>query len=330
MREFSPVPYESAETSATRGDTGTATAMDSQHRHELQQNDLGKLTNKAVPFFQQYGYHVVGGIGAVVLAWVIGVYWYQSSTASTAESWVQFDRVLHQPNSSAGDFAAIAEKRPGSSVAAWSRLKEADDFLKSGLQLAFSNRESSQSNLKSAQEAYQKLAAGGPGIIPEVKERALFGLARCLEAVSDGSGDDAVKTYALLLKEFPDSIFASIVNERIKALETTQSKDFYAWFQQQKLEPKDPRDIPVKKSPHSSDDVESNKQVEPPGDGDQKTSETPDEPKSDGESTEAKPDGEQKTDEEKKSDGDAKPENEKPESDKKPSDELDPVESESP
>jgi hypothetical protein len=302
--------------SQTAATPGTATAMDSQHRHELQQNDLGKLTNKAVPFFEKHGLQIAGGIAALAIAFGIGVYWYQSSTASTAESWVQFDRVLHQPSSSAGDFAAIAEKHPGSSVAAWSRLKEADDFLKSGLQLAFSNRESSQSNLKSAQEAYQKLAAGGPGIIPEVKERALFGLARCLETVSDGSGDEAVQTYARLLKEFPDSIFASIVNERIKALETTQSKDFYAWFQQQKPEPKDPLDIPVRKSPHNfSLPGEGEKDTEKSsGDDAQETSES---------SGESKPDGDDVPNAE-------QPENDKPESDAKPPEESKSDKSESP
>lgn len=291
--------------------------MDSQHRHELQQNDLGKLTNKAVPFFQKYGWHMVGAVGVVALAWAIGAYWFWQSTTSNAQSWAQFDRVMHQPSSSAGDYAALAEKHPGSSVAAWARLKEADDFLKSGLQLAFSNRESSLSNLKSAQEAYQKLAAGGPGIIPEVKERALFGLARCLETVSDGSGDEAIQTYARLLKEFPDSIFASIVNERIKVLETSQSKDFYAWFQQQKLEPKDPRDIPVRKSPghnFSLPDEGEDEMQKPSGNDAQETSES---------SGESKPDGDDMPDAD-------KPENDKPESDAKPPEESKSDKSESP
>lgn len=300
-----------------------ATAMDSQHRHELQQNDLGKLTNKAIPVFQKYAWHMVAAVGAVVVVWGIGAYWFWQSTTSTAQSWAQFDRILHQPSSSAGDYAALAEKNPGSSVAAWARLKEADDFLKSGLQLAFSNRESSQSNLKSAQEAYQKLAAGGPGVIPEVKERALFGLARCLETVSDGSGDEAVKTYARLLKEFPASIFASIANERIKALETSQSKGFYAWFQQQKLEPKDPRDVPVRKSPGHNFNMpdEGEEEMEKPSgnDASEETSES---------SGESKPDGDDQPDTDKPEND--KPENDKPESDAKPPEESKSDKSESP
>lgn len=287
--------------------------MDSQHRHELQQNELGKLTNKAVPFFEKHGWQVIAVLGIVVAGLAIGAYWFTESSATSSESWTQLDKVLHQPNASAGDYAAIAEKHPGSAVAGWARLKEADDYLDSGLQAAFSNRDASQSDLKSAQEAYQKLAAGGPGILPEIRERALFGLARSQEALSDGNTDEVVKTYTRLLKEFPESIFTAIVNDRIKALESASSKDFYAWFKQQKLEPKDPRDVPVKKSPFHSFDVpdEGDKEeMDKPSDGDaEETSESASESKPAEEAADSKP-----------ADGD-KPDSEKPESETKPSEE---------
>lgn len=230
--------------------------MDSQHRHELQQNDLRKLTTKAAPFVEQYAWHLVGAAVAALAVFFGLAYWFSETSAAMSEGWAQFDRVLHEPNADAGDYAELAEQYPGSTVAAWARLKEADDFLKSGLKEAFTNREVSQSELKKGLEAYQPLGAGGPGVSPEIRERALFGLARCQEAMSDGKSDDAVATYQRLLKEFPETIFQSIASERIKELETPQAKDFYAWFHELKPQPKDPHTFPFKKPEGKSDSAD--------------------------------------------------------------------------
>lgn len=300
--------------------------MDSQHRHELQQNDLRKLTTKAVPFVEKYGWQIIGALVAVAVIFAVSAYWFSESTASTAESWAQFDRVLHQPNADAGDFAELAEKHPGSAAAAWARLKEADDLLKSGLREAFTNRDVSQSELKSGLEAYQKLADGGKGVTPEIRERALFGLARCQEAMSDGKVDDAVATYQRLLKDFPQTIFQSIANERIKALESPQAKDFYAWFQQQKPQPKDPHQFPFKKpagNPDGGDDVMDESADDT--DADAKPSEPAGETK-DAEAAPVKTDDAAKPDAEKSAETDAnKPETEKPDA-PKPDSESKPAE----
>ncbi len=221
--------------------------MDSQHRHELQQNDLRKLTDKALPFAEKYALHIVGGVIALAVIAVGVFFWINQSSAANATGWSQFDRVLHKPKASAGDFAEIAESHPGTPVAAWASLKEAEDYLKSGLQSAFTNQSVSRSDLKSALEIFERLSTGRAGSNAEIRERALFGIARCVESLSDGKTDDAVAAYTRLLKEFPKSIFGSVATERIKSLETKSTQDFYAWFHAQKIEPFDPRDIPIKK-----------------------------------------------------------------------------------
>lgn len=214
--------------------------MDSQHRHELHQNDLGKLTNQAVPFFEQHAWQILGGLVAVAAAIGIGAFFYTQNLATKTDSWTQLDKVLHQPNSSAGDYAAIADKHPGTSAAAWARLKEAEEYLKSGFEALYTNKELSQSEFKSAQEALLKLSRGEGGVPPDVKERALYDLARCTEALSDGSTDDALNAYKQLTREFPKTIFRTFAEERINALDSAGSKEFYAWFSQQKPKPADP------------------------------------------------------------------------------------------
>lgn len=228
--------------------------MDSHHRHELQQNDLGKITNQALPFFEKYGMQLAIGLAAIAVIVIGGAWWYSESSVTTADSWTLLDYAVHKNTPSADDFANVVDKHPGTTAAAWAKLKEAEDYLKSGMAAAFTNRDASQADLKKAQDAFQKLEAGGPGISPDIRERALFGLARCLESTSDGNTEDAIKAYSRLSTDFPQGMFKGIAQDRIKTLESADAKAFYAWFHQQKPEPKDPHRFPIKNPSKSTTD----------------------------------------------------------------------------
>lgn len=273
--------------------------MDSQHRHELQQNELRKLTTKAAPIVEQYLWHIVAVAGVALVAFFGLVIWFSESSATTTEGWAQFDRVLHEQNPTAGDFDEVAEKHPSSAVAAWARLKEADDYLKSGLREAFTNREISQSEIKKGLDVYQKLVSGGPGILPEIRERALFGLARCQEIASDGNTDEALASYQRLLKDFPDTCFQAIANQRIKELDSSQAKDFYAWFHELKPKPQEPVINPFRKR---TGDPEGSDETMPDESAAEKTS-------TEEAASDAKSEDEAAAE---KQEGDAKPESDKP------------------
>ncbi|MFO0916860.1 MAG: tetratricopeptide repeat protein [Planctomycetaceae bacterium] len=207
--------------------------MDSQHRHELQQNDLRKLTNKSLPFVKEYGTPLLVAIGLLTVALVGGGWWFTSGQTSSAESWTQLDAALQKENASADDFASVIDRHPHSGAAHWAQLIEADGYLKSGLQYLFTDREAALTDLKKAQSAFERLAGGGSGIVSDIRERALFGLARCLEATSGGETQAAADAYRRLDKEFPNSMYHTLATERIAALEKPVTKEFYAWFQQQ-------------------------------------------------------------------------------------------------
>jgi hypothetical protein len=260
--------------------------MDAQHRHELHQNDLRKLTNQALPFFERHGWQIIAAVAVVGVALVGGGVWYSLNSTANAQAWVQFDRVLHEQNPSSGDFADVAEKYPGTAIAGWSRLKEADDLLKSGLETVFTNKAASQGDLKAARDVYEKLVDGGAGVAPDVRERALFGLARTLETMSDGDTDAAAKTYARLVSEFKDSIFADLARDRIAALESGDAKDFYAWFHAQEIKPKE-RPVNPFKEPEDDGDEPVKKSSEEPGEPANE-----DNPAAESEKSESKPDGE--------------------------------------
>jgi predicted negative regulator of RcsB-dependent stress response len=251
--------------------------MDSQHRHELQQNDLRKIANRALPFFEKYGLQIVIGLAVIVAVGIVAGFWYGYAAESTAKSWSLLDAAVNQQNPSADEFAAVADKYPGTEAAAWGTLKAADDYLKSGMQAVYTDRKAALVELEKAKETYQKLES--PETPADIRERALYGLARCLETMSDGNTEDAIKVYSRLLNEFPDSMFKQIAEARIKDLESSTTKDFYAWFHAQNPSPEAPVITPLKKPDESKPEASSGSAPKPPenaGSGEQSSS--PDEP----------------------------------------------------
>jgi hypothetical protein len=124
--------------------------------------------------------------------------------------------------------------------------------MANGIPLAFTNLETAQKELKMAQEAYQSLF-DDRSTPAQVREKALYNLARCLESLSDGNETEAVRTYEQFVKEYPDSIFRADAEKRIQVLGSGSGQEFYAWFAKfQRPKAKDPR--PLDKGPGLSED----------------------------------------------------------------------------
>lgn len=201
--------------------------MNSEHRHELKENDLGKLTVKAQSFFEKYGNQVLlGTIGALLLIGGIAL-WVNSSTSKAAAGWNRFVGA-----ETAADYATVAEAFPGSEVAQWSRLNEAENYLFNGLQMTFKDRKSGKSDLEKGRAQFQEVLDSTP-LPPQMRERALFGLARTLEITSGKDTSEAIKRYDEITKNFKDSIYARLAGERVEALKKGGTQSFYAWFQEQ-------------------------------------------------------------------------------------------------
>lgn len=228
--------------------------MKSEERHRLQETELEKLGRHAQEFWESflkdYAKIALIGIGAVILVGVIIFWWLSSSRANEAERWnevisASFD---NDPAKSIEQFALTADKYPNHPAGQWAALMEAERALSQGIQTARTNRKTSVSELVQARDALAKLADAKSDLI---QERRLFGLARCLEALAgvDVSGektgenvkgvDEAIQAYELFLQRYPDSIFASLAENRIAALKTERAQDFYAWFREQNPNPED-------------------------------------------------------------------------------------------
>lgn len=237
--------------------------MKSQHRHDLQTNELGRVADKiavsAEGFFETYGNRLMIGFCAVSLVAAIVIYKVRRDHARDEAAWRDLSSARR-----AEDFAGVSERHPGTSAALWARLQEGEGRLNEGVQLLFTNVESGRSELEKSRKVLQSLVddTGAPA---EIRERALLGLAVCLESLSDGTEADAVKTYQALVREFPASIYKKQAESRIAALNSGSGQEFYAWFakyERPKPAEKRPRDRAPGESGADSDPL----MIEGPGD----------------------------------------------------------------
>ena len=116
---------------------------------------------------------------------------------------------------SAEDFANIADKYPGTQVAAWAMLREGELHLGTGMRLTFTDRASGVSDLKKAREAFEKLV-NDDSVPADVKERALFGLGRTLETLSDKNTEEAIAAYQKLITEYAYSAYKNSAEARLR------------------------------------------------------------------------------------------------------------------
>lgn len=202
--------------------------MKSQQRHELKSHELQKLVARISPVWEAYGNGILLVVAAVILVAGVAVWLVRSSNASVSAGWTRYAACRD-----AEMYANVADDFPDTEVGAWARLKEAEAHLQSGVRLSFEDRSAGVSDLKKAKESFDKLLEAG-SVPATVRERGLYGLARCLETTSDGDTGAAVKSYEKLLKEFPETIYKELAEERREDLKTGSTQDFYAWFHKQK------------------------------------------------------------------------------------------------
>jgi len=234
--------------------------MKSEHRHELKTNELERIASEWGHTAEHYVQDNWMLLAAAVVVIAIGagglVYWRSSSGTAGQQGWREFASATK-----ASDFGNVADKFPGTAAGSWARLMEGEIELNSGVRSSFTDRAAGRSDLKKAQENFEKLIAD-KATPSDVMERALFGLARAKEALPDKNlgpskvDDAAIETYQRLVTEFPISIYKDYAESRIAALKTGTAQDFYAWFEQQNPKPAD-REMPKDLIPPLPDETKT-------------------------------------------------------------------------
>lgn len=216
--------------------------MKSEHRHELAENDLSKLLSKWGAEFDKHANTILTAL--IVLALIAAgiIYWTRTTAATSALGWTDLANA-----GSADDFVSVAEAYAGTPVAPWATLRAGDGFLREGIRLSLSDRPMSNERLTQAKESYEALLKNR-SLPKEIGEQAQMGYAVTLETLSNGDTDEAVAEYKKLLADFPETRFKKFAEDRITELDTTNAKEFYAWFSRINPRPADmpgPQDSPL-------------------------------------------------------------------------------------
>ena len=218
--------------------------MKSEERHHLQENDLAGMLDRGLKKIEPYTNQIVIGFAVLILLVAGVLLWMRSSGAANADAWGHFAKA-----STADDYLTVADDFSDSDVAHWAKLRAGEQFLNQGLRTATSDRKSTDDNLNNAESAFQSLLQGSSAP-PQIRERALYGLAVCRETLSGADTSKAIEAYEELVNSFPDSHLAGLADQRIADLKTEATRDFYAWFDRQ---PRKPEDRPQPKELTSGD-----------------------------------------------------------------------------
>lgn len=207
--------------------------MKSEHRHQLAENDLehrlGELAEKLKPYTK----HILFGTLGVSVVAIVAALLFQNANADSGNAWSDFTRCEN-----ANQYIEVAEQYPGTSVSHWANVTAGEMLLRAGVELAFSNRPVAVSDLEKARDAFNAVINDSTATL-EVRERALNGLARTLEALCDGDTQPAIEAYERIIQEFPDSRHRRWAEDRVQALKQGATQEFYAWFDERNPNPAD-------------------------------------------------------------------------------------------
>lgn len=222
--------------------------MKSEERHRLQENEVERVLQRALPvvstFWQKNQTVIMCVGGAALLGIVAAVVWSSSGDNGEAEPWTDMFRaqnleILGDPDATRNlENLADSAEFAGSSAVVWAKLRAAQSHLQSGIGFMFTNRKAGTGELTEAKELFQSIVDDSSSP-PAARERALFGLATCIEALSGEDTSPAIAAYEQVKLDFPETVYLELIDERIKALKKPSTREFYAWFAKQQPKPGD-------------------------------------------------------------------------------------------
>lgn len=209
--------------------------MKSEHRHELAENDLGKLIAEGRDRIEPHRNAVLIALLVATVLIIGAIVVYRTQTAKSMVGAAELAEA-----STPDEYNSVAEQFPGTETGLWARLRAGEGYLREGIRLSLTNRAASNDSLEQAQKSLETVLKA-ENLPSEVQEQALFSLAVCLESLTSQqtTTKPAIDAYQRLLTVFKDSRYKARAEARIKELEKPSSEEFYAWFHAQNPKPED-------------------------------------------------------------------------------------------
>lgn len=198
----------------------------------LAQNELGRRLTTWTERIEPHTNKILAGLLAITVGVVLVMVLRRAGAANTAKVWTEFYECR-----TAADYETFVEDFPASPATSWARVEAARQRMMDGYRLSLTNRSDSVKALKKAQEHYRAALQGDAP--PEIRERALAGLAMSDEALCDGDTKPVIEAYKKLLQEFPETYYKKWAEHRIELLGKPETSEFYTWYAKQDPKPTD-------------------------------------------------------------------------------------------
>jgi hypothetical protein len=197
--------------------------MDSQHRHELNENELAHWLENLIERMKPYGSLIAIGLVGLVLIFTAWGFYQNASTANEAVAWSGYTQALLERAPDLGALETVSTQLDGAGpVADWSSITLADGRLWEASITWLQDRGKATESLTNAREEYERLLLA-KRVDKVIQNRARFGLARSYEI--EGDVEKAIEEYKQV-----DAPFADLAKQRIASLGAPEAQESIAWL----------------------------------------------------------------------------------------------------
>ncbi|MEM8671277.1 MAG: tetratricopeptide repeat protein [Planctomycetota bacterium] len=213
--------------------------MKSDRRHELQQNDLAIYLNKINKSIEPYSKVIAIAVGVLIVGAISFGLYRSQQTANRSDATLQLIQAngVKLPE----EYLAVSEDYPDTAAGSWARLYQANEYLASGIQALYTNREDAESLLSDATSTFNRALEGSKDRL--LVSRAHFGIARAAESL--GNVEDAIAAYEEVISVNESEAMVELAEKRIETLKKPATEEFLVWFAEQDFSPKDPPMPPI-------------------------------------------------------------------------------------
>jgi predicted negative regulator of RcsB-dependent stress response len=223
--------------------------MNSERRHELQQNALADILGAQIKKIEPYTKLIAVGVAIAVFGGL--AFGFYRSAEVGARSDATLELLQNSGSSDPEALAAVGDRYSETGAGAVAKLLQADVLLATGISGLFNDREAAQGQLDEALKQYTLVAETSKDTL--LRSRANFGIARTLE--SQGEVDKAVSAYNRVIEIGESDAISTAARNRINHLKSPMTTDFFAWFDKQDFTPPDPTTPPTLPSGQSLPDM---------------------------------------------------------------------------
>lgn len=200
--------------------------MDSEHRHELNENLLATWLSDKIEVVKPRLPMILLGFGAAVVASLGWTSWNNSSAAIEGDAWQGFSMAINSPAGapSLDILEQVRDQNAGTSVVPWADVTWADGqlFRASASLLNPTGRDDAVRALEDAEANYKALLADRAAP-DEVRQRAQIGVARIAEL--RGDVDAAVDAYDKVT-----GVYTALAEARAEALADADVRADVEWL----------------------------------------------------------------------------------------------------